>query len=91
MTCLSSSLCFCKALQKFRDEKISEKEYHCNILAHCMGYLHDEDDDEPLPSLLSLRWDNIFAFAVECFIERKDFVGGTKLQPFSSSISLQNV
>lgn len=64
----------------FRDKEISEEEYYHSILAHCTGYLHDEDDDEPSPARLSsLQWDDAFAYAVECFMKRKDFVKGANI------------
>jgi len=85
----SSSLCFREASQKFRDKEISEEEYYHNILAHCTSYLHEEDDDEPsLARLSSLQWDDAFAYAVECFMKRKDFVKGAKVTlSFPHSVS----
>jgi len=90
MTAPSSSLCFHEASQKFKEKEINEEEYYHNILAHCMGYLHDEDDDVPWPSLSvsSLEWDDPFAFAVECFMKRKDFVTGTST--YGTPFSLQD-
>jgi hypothetical protein len=74
----SQSFCFREASRKFKYAEISEEDYYHNILAHCAGYLHDEDEDEPSPRISSLRWDDAFAFTVECFMKRKDFIKGAK-------------
>lgn len=77
----SSSLCFREASQKFRDGEISDENYYHNILAHCTGYLHDEDDDEPISSGLSSReLDDAFASAVEGFMKGKDFIKGARIR-----------
>ncbi|KAM7183848.1 hypothetical protein V8F33_013344 [Rhypophila sp. PSN 637] len=70
------SLCFTQASQKFKDKEISEEEYYHNVLAHCSGYLHDEDDDgDPsLSHMSSLQSDDVFAYSVQCFMKRKDFI-----------------
>jgi len=76
------SLCFHQASQKFKDGDIGEEEYYHDILAHCTGYLHDEDDDDPSLSRPStLQSDDAFAYAVQCFMKTKDFIKGAVLTP----------
>ncbi|KAM7190048.1 hypothetical protein V8F20_009881 [Naviculisporaceae sp. PSN 640] len=82
----SSGLCFLEASKQFQAKRISEEEYYRHILAHCTGYLHEEDDDidlSPSLSLSSLYSTDPFAYAVQCFMKRKDFV--KDISPFEDA------
>lgn len=72
----SPGLCFSQASQQFKAKEITEEEYYRHILAHCTGYLHDKDDDSPSLSLSSLHSIDPFAYAVQCFMKRKEFIKG---------------
>ncbi|KAK4210141.1 hypothetical protein QBC37DRAFT_377336 [Rhypophila decipiens] len=88
----SSSLCLSEASQKFKDKTITQEEYYQHILAHCTGYLHDEDDDSELSQPSSLQDTDPFAYAVQCFMKRKDFIkNNTPLEEAFKALDQQDV
>ncbi|KAM7187326.1 hypothetical protein V8F33_011316 [Rhypophila sp. PSN 637] len=92
MSSSSSSLCFSEASQTFKDKNITQDEYYQHILAHCTGYLHDEDEDSELSQPSSLQDTDPFAYAVQCFMKRKDFIkDNTPLEEAFKALDQQDV
>lgn len=68
------SLCFLEAFQAKHKGDITEEEYIHNLLLHCQGVEHDDDEERTLD--WKLQESDPFGYSVRCWSSRMDQVTG---------------